>query len=413
MLRCWCARMTPAVMSGPTGTARSWWWPRISGRTRSRRSRSSGSSCASTARINPRARPRPTRVQRIRTPFAQVLTYSTIGFTVGGNPAGGPMPRRLRAALATGLAITVGTALAATAAARPAIAENNGLAVAAPPMGWSGYSFLRNDPTAAGMEAQADAMKSSGLSSHGYSYINLDYRWEACNANGPEVDANGRGIANPTEFPAGIAAVASHVHADGLKFGIYVTPGIPKNAVLANTPILGTSSTASQIAETSVAETNYDCGHMDGINYSAPGAQAYINSWANEFASWGWTTSRSTVSGHGTSPMSRPGRRRCGRPAARSIWSSPTPWPSLTRPPGRRWPTAGAPPATSSATAAKRAAAVTHSPTGPMSSAGSPRPQAGSHTAVLAGGMTMTRLKSVTGATTVDRKSTRLNSSHL
>ena len=131
------------------------------------------------------------------------------------------MQRRLRAALAAGLAVTVGAALAATAAARPAIAENNGLAVAAPPMGWSGYSFLRNDPTAAGMEAQADAMKSSGLSSHGYSYINLDYRWEACNANGPEVDANGRWIANPTEFPAGIAAVASHVHADGLKFGIY------------------------------------------------------------------------------------------------------------------------------------------------------------------------------------------------
>jgi len=29
------------------------------------------------------------------------------------------------------------------------------------------------------------------------------------------------------------------VHSDGLKFGIYVTPGIPANAVLANTPILG------------------------------------------------------------------------------------------------------------------------------------------------------------------------------
>src|ERR1019366_2416771 len=108
-----------------------------------------------------------------------------------------------------------------------------------------------------------------------------------CNANGPEVDANGRWIANPTVSPPGSAAVASHVHADGLKFGIYVTPGIPQNAVLANTPILGTSNTAGQIAETSVAETNYDCGHMDGINYSAPGAQAYINSWANEFASWG------------------------------------------------------------------------------------------------------------------------------
>jgi len=194
--------------------------------------------------------------------------------------------RRLPAGLAAGLAITVGTALAAIAVPRPAIAESNGVA-ATPLMGWSSWSFIRSHPTAAAIEAQADAMKSSGLSSHGYSYINLDDYWMACNSNGPEVDANGRWIANTTEFPSGIAAVASYVHGDGLKFGIYVTPGIPENAVLANTPILGTSDTADQIAETSVTETNYNCQHMYGINYSAPGAQAYINSWADEFASWG------------------------------------------------------------------------------------------------------------------------------
>jgi alpha-galactosidase len=201
------------------------------------------------------------------------------------------MRRRSWAALATALTLTVlaatgGTSLAARAAPR-ALAANNGLAVTAPLLGWSSWSFLRSGPTAAKIDAQADAMKSSGLSAHGFSYINLDDFWMACNSNGPEVDGNGRWIANPATFPGGIAAVASHVHSDGLKFGLYVTPGIPENAVLANTPIAGTSDTADQIANTSVTEANYNCQHMDGINYSAPGAQAYINSWADEFASWG------------------------------------------------------------------------------------------------------------------------------
>src|ERR1019366_4197686 len=128
---------------------------------------------ASTARTNvSTARTSPSTARTDRSPTdpniirTGIDTFDNQVQRRGGNPSGGPMQRRLRAALAAGLAVTVGAALAATAAARPAIAENNGLAVAAPPMGWSGYSFLRNDPTAAGMEAQADAMKSSGLSSH-------------------------------------------------------------------------------------------------------------------------------------------------------------------------------------------------------------------------------------------------------
>jgi alpha-galactosidase len=197
------------------------------------------------------------------------------------------MRRRAGAALAAALTLTAGLQLAAATTGPSAIAESNGLAVTAPLMGWSTWSFVRSGPNAAKVDAQADAMKSSGLSSHGYSYINLDDFWMACNSNGPEVDSNGRWIANPATFPGGIQAVASHVHSDGLKFGIYVTPGIPQNAVLANSPIAGTSVTADQIAEPSVTETNYDCQHMDGINYAAPGAQAYINSWADEFASWG------------------------------------------------------------------------------------------------------------------------------
>ena len=76
------------------------------------------------------------------------------------------------------------------------------------------------------------------------------------------------------------------MHSLGLKFGLYVTPGISDQAVAENTPIAGTSYTANEIADGD-SENNYNCGGMQGIDYSKPGAQAFINSWADEFASWG------------------------------------------------------------------------------------------------------------------------------
>ncbi|HTJ66652.1 MAG TPA: glycoside hydrolase family 27 protein [Actinospica sp.] len=177
-----------------------------------------------------------------------------------------------------------------TVAAGPAVAESNGLG-AKPLLGWSNWSFIGTDPTAAKIDAQADAMKSSGLSSVGFQYINVDDFYYLCNSHGPEVDANGRWVTDPAKFPAsgstpGMEAVAEHVHADGLKFGMYVTPGIPQNAVTAKSKIAGTGYTANEIA-TTTAEKNYNCKHMVGIDYSKPGAQAYINSWADELASWG------------------------------------------------------------------------------------------------------------------------------
>jgi alpha-galactosidase len=195
--------------------------------------------------------------------------------------------RRLVAALTAGVA-AVALALLPTPQAQ---AEGNGVG-ATPALGWSSWSYVRHDPTAAVIDAQADAMKSSGLAGAGYQYVNVDDFWYQCpGSQGPAVDQYGRWVTNATEFPAsgstnGIAVVAAHVHADGLKFGIYVTPGISKQAVAENTPIQGTSYTADEIA-TSGGESNYNCGGMVGIDYSKPGAQAFVNSWANEFASWG------------------------------------------------------------------------------------------------------------------------------
>ena len=197
----------------------------------------------------------------------------------------------MRAALAAVLVSPMITA-AALAAAPTAAAEANGVGQT-PAMGWSSWSYIRHDPTAADIEAQAAAMKSSGLASVGYDYVNIDDFWYGCpGSQGPDVDQYGRWATDAGAFPPsatgenGIAVVADYVHSLGLKFGLYVTPGISDQAVAQNTPIEGTSYTADEIAN-GASEGNYNCGGMQGIDYSKPGAQDFINSWADEFASWG------------------------------------------------------------------------------------------------------------------------------
>ncbi len=200
--------------------------------------------------------------------------------------------RRLLRGLAAGLAAVPLAMFAVTSAATPASAEDNGVGLT-PAMGWSSWSFVRHSPTTSVIEAQAKAMKQSGLASVGYQYVNIDDFWYQCpGSQGPNVDQYGRWVIDATKFPSsgslsGIAAVAKYVHHLGLKFGLYVTPGISKQAVAQNTKIEGTPYTADQIAEPSVHENNYNCGGMVGIDYSKPGAQQFINSWASEFASWG------------------------------------------------------------------------------------------------------------------------------
>jgi hypothetical protein len=171
-------------------------------------------------------------------------------------------------------------------------AEDNGLG-RTPVLGWSSWSFIRAKPTAGKLEAQARALRDSGLQKTGYEYINLDDFWYQCpGSQGPNVGPYGRWVTDSSKFPAegdsnGMKVVADYVHSLGLKFGIYVTPGISRQAVTKNTPIKGTQYTAGEIAEPSVKESNYNCHGMVRIDYNKPGAQEFINSWADMLATWG------------------------------------------------------------------------------------------------------------------------------
>lgn len=155
-----------------------------------------------------------------------------------------------------------------------------------PLMGWSSWSFIRQKPTEATIKAQAQALHDSGLSAHGFIYVNIDdFYYLNPNTN---VDANGRWVVDTSKFPDGMASLADFVHGLGMKFGMYVTPGIPVAAVTKNTPILGTQAHAADIAVTSKTEMNYNVsGSMYYIDYSNSGAQEFIDSWASLLASYG------------------------------------------------------------------------------------------------------------------------------
>jgi hypothetical protein len=183
----------------------------------------------------------------------------------------------------------------ALGAVSPALAESNAPAGTdtSPVLGYSTWSYLRLDASTAKDEAEALALHESGLQTLGYDYVNQDDGWYSCpGPQGPDVDGYGRWVVNPERFPPGahgengIEALARYVHGLGLKFGIYVTPGISKQAVVADTPILGTSYHADEIA-TSAQQNNYNCGGMVGIDYAKPGAQSFVDSIVDEFASWG------------------------------------------------------------------------------------------------------------------------------
>jgi alpha-galactosidase len=103
------------------------------------------------------------------------------------------------------------------------------------------------------------------------------------------LDRYGRYLPAPNRFPsalsgAGLKPLADYAHSLGLKFGIHILRGIPREAVARNLPIAGSPYTAAQAADLHApcpwSPDNY--GVVPG-----PAGQAYYNSIARLYASWG------------------------------------------------------------------------------------------------------------------------------
>ena len=168
---------------------------------------------------------------------------------------------------------------------------------AKPPMGWNSWDAFATTVTETQIKAQTDYM-AGRLARYGWQYVVVDIQWYEPNATGFNyrrnapliMDDYGRLLPAPNKFPSaangvGFKALADYVHAKGLKFGVHLMRGIPRQAVVKNTPVLDTPYHAADVADTtSICPWNTD---MYGVDMSKPGAQAYYNSVFRQFASWG------------------------------------------------------------------------------------------------------------------------------
>lgn len=86
-----------------------------------------------------------------------------------------------------------------------------------PPLGWNSWNCWGLSVSDKKIRQSADAMKSSGLIDHGWTYINIDDGWE------DKHDKDGKILTN-SKFP-NMFALCDYVHSLGLKIGIYSSPG--------------------------------------------------------------------------------------------------------------------------------------------------------------------------------------------
>ncbi|MEO8607483.1 MAG: alpha-galactosidase [Chloroflexota bacterium] len=172
----------------------------------------------------------------------------------------------------------------------------NGLALT-PPLGWNSWDCYGTTVREEEVKANADYM-AAHLAQHGWNYIVVDIQWyePAAKAGGYRPDAAlitddyGRCLPAMNRFPSaangvGFKPLADYVHNLGLKFGIHIMRGIPRQVVRQNLPVLGTSVRGQDIADTqSMCPWNSD---MFGLDMSKPGAQAYYDSLIALYAEWG------------------------------------------------------------------------------------------------------------------------------
>ncbi len=93
-----------------------------------------------------------------------------------------------------------------------------------PPMGWNSWNCWGLSVDQQKVISSARAFKDKGLMDHGWTYINIDDGWEIIgNSSNPKRDADGNILVNE-KFPS-MKALGDSIHALGLKFGIYSSPG--------------------------------------------------------------------------------------------------------------------------------------------------------------------------------------------
>jgi hypothetical protein len=228
------------------------------------------------------------------------------------------------------LAVIVAIAFSAQS---PSLAQ---LVAPTPPMGWNSwdaYGFTIDES-----DFRANVKVLAGIREFGWQYAVIDEGWYMADPFGSNVetrkylfDGNGILIPVPARFAsaangAGFKPLADWVHAQGLKFGIHIVRGIPRQVVKENLPIAGSQFHAADAADLA-ATCPWDEGNY-GVS-DTPAGQAYYDSMLKLYAGWGLDFIKvDCISDHPYRPTEirqiALAIKRSGRPIVLSLSPGPT-----------------------------------------------------------------------------------------
>ncbi|MCW3091677.1 MAG: Alpha-galactosidase [Ferruginibacter sp.] len=138
-----------------------------------------------------------------------------------------------------------------------------------PPIGWNGWNAWETTIDREKVLASANAMVQSGLSNHGWNYINIDDAWQG-NREGKDT------ALQPNEKFPNMKGMADYIHGLGLKLGLYSTPYIASYG-----GYVGASSEYQAGGET------HDIIKVNRPPFSHIGKYRFETNDANQMASWG------------------------------------------------------------------------------------------------------------------------------
>lgn len=178
---------------------------------------------------------------------------------------------------------------------------NKNLFAKTPPMGWNSYDYYDTSVNEEQVRKTAEYM-AENLKEFGWEYVVVDIEWYSYDTGSQrdkyqyipfwkvEMDEYSRLLPCVDKFPSakegnGFKPLADYIHSLGLKFGIHIMRGIPRQAAHEHTKILGSTALANDIADPSnICDWNPD---MYGVRPDADGAQEYYDSIFELYAQWG------------------------------------------------------------------------------------------------------------------------------
>ncbi|HPO02471.1 MAG TPA: glycoside hydrolase family 27 protein, partial [Treponemataceae bacterium] len=212
-----------------------------------------------------------------------------------------------------------------------------------PPMGWNSWDAWGTGITETDVRANAEFM-AAHLARYGWRYVVVDIQWYQPNASGHdydpearlEMDQWGRLQPAPNRFPSGFQSLGEYIHSLGLKFGIHIMRGIPRQAVRENLPVKpadARSPAGTEVRAGDIADAENGCAwnpDMYGVDMTRPGAQRWYDSLMELYASWGVDFIKADdAASHLYQPEEIKAIHRaiekCGRPMVLSLSPGPAP----------------------------------------------------------------------------------------